>query len=218
MKASEASSAAILDPARDFVTIRERMERAPQIVQERLNRAVKALEKGGVQYAVVGGNAVGYWVGTVDEEAVRTTRDVDLMVARAQWAEVCQAMNAEGFVHRHVKGVDMFLDPLGPKKAIAAVHVIFAGERVNEKHEFPNPTLGNVTRFGEVLVLALPELVRMKLTSWRLKDQVQLEDMKGVGLLDGFAVESLPEVLRERFESIAMDSVEEAIREGKAEG
>ena len=30
--------------------------------------------------------------------------------------------------------------------------------------------------------------------------------------------ESLPEVLRERFESIAMDSVEEAIREGKAEG
>jgi hypothetical protein len=37
-------------------------------VRERLLRAIAALNRAGVAYAVVGGNAVASWVATVDEE------------------------------------------------------------------------------------------------------------------------------------------------------
>ena len=58
--------------------ILDRMERAVAKVRERLLRATRALNQAGVAYAVVGGNAVASWVATVDEGAVRNTRDVDL--------------------------------------------------------------------------------------------------------------------------------------------
>ena len=169
MKASEASSAAILDPARDFVTIRERMERAPQIVQDRLNRRGEGAGKGRSSVPVVGGNAVGYSVGThgsggdesdsrcgFDGRAHSMGRSLPGDRRGRIRSPACQR---GGYVSRPARAEE------GDSRSACD----FAGERVNEKHEFPNPTLGNVTRFGEVLVLALPELVRMKLTSWRLK-------------------------------------------------
>jgi hypothetical protein len=61
--------------------ILDRMERAVAKVGERLLRATAALNGAGVPYAVVGGNAVASWVATVDEGAVRNTRDVDLLVS-----------------------------------------------------------------------------------------------------------------------------------------
>jgi hypothetical protein len=60
----------------------ERMIRAVEKVRERLEKAVAALEAAGLPYAVVGGNAVANWVATVDEGAVRNTRDVDILVRR----------------------------------------------------------------------------------------------------------------------------------------
>lgn len=47
--------------------ILDRMERAVAKVRERLLRATSALNRAGIPYAVVGGNAVAYWVATVDE-------------------------------------------------------------------------------------------------------------------------------------------------------
>jgi hypothetical protein len=55
--------------------ILDRMERAPAKFRERLLRATAALNQAGIDYAVVGGNAVACWVATIDEGAVRTTRD-----------------------------------------------------------------------------------------------------------------------------------------------
>src|SRR6476469_3299259 len=63
--------------------ILDRMEKAVAKVRERLLRATKALNEAGIPYAVAGGNAVASWVATVDEGAVRNTRDVDLLVRRA---------------------------------------------------------------------------------------------------------------------------------------
>jgi hypothetical protein len=40
----------------------ERMFRAVELVQERLNRACRALREAKVPYAVIGGNAVAAWV------------------------------------------------------------------------------------------------------------------------------------------------------------
>ena len=60
-----------------------RMERAVEKVQERLQKSAAVLERAGVPYAIVGGNAVRIWVAQVDEVAVRTTKDVDILIRRA---------------------------------------------------------------------------------------------------------------------------------------
>ena len=83
----------------------------------------------GIPYAVVGGNAVASWVASVDEAAVRNTQDVDILLNRSDLEAAKQALAAAGFVFRHVKGIDMFLDGPGAK-ARDAVHIIFAGEKV----------------------------------------------------------------------------------------
>jgi hypothetical protein len=49
------------------------MVRAVEKVCERLLRATGALEKAGIPYAVIGGNAVAARVSRVDESAVRNT-------------------------------------------------------------------------------------------------------------------------------------------------
>ncbi len=64
----------------------ERALMAAEKVRERLRRATRALDGAGVAYAVVGGNAVAEWVARIDDEAVRNTRDVDLLVRRADFA------------------------------------------------------------------------------------------------------------------------------------
>src|SRR5436305_5323729 len=105
--------------------ILERMVRAVEKVRERLLRAAAALERAGVPYAVVGGNAVAAWVSRVDEAAVRNTRDVDLLIRRSDLDAAAAALAAAGFVRRHAMGVDRFID--GPyAKARDALHVVLA--------------------------------------------------------------------------------------------
>src|SRR5579863_8434312 len=101
----------------------QRMERAVQKVQERLERTAAALEKAGVPYAIIGGNAVRAWVAQMDEAAVRTTRDVDILLRRSDWPAALAAMERAGFIYRHTRGIDMFLDG-ADAKARDAVHVL----------------------------------------------------------------------------------------------
>src|SRR5271154_5536805 len=110
-----------------------RMIRAVEKVKERLLRAAAALEKAGVPYAVVGGNAVAAWVSRVDEAAVRNTQDVDILLRRSDLEAATAALAKAGFVYRHVSGIDMFLD--GPQaKARDAVHIVLAGEKVRPQY------------------------------------------------------------------------------------
>ena len=57
------------------------MVAAVEDVRERACRAARALQQAGIPHVVVGGNAVAAWVARVDQEAVRNTKDVDLLVA-----------------------------------------------------------------------------------------------------------------------------------------
>src|SRR5947209_15405058 len=88
----------------------ERALMAAEKVKERLRRATKALDSAGVPYAVAGGNAVAEWVARVDEDAVRNTRDVDLLVRRADLPAARAALEAAGFVYHHRLDVDTFVD------------------------------------------------------------------------------------------------------------
>lgn len=175
----------------------ERMLRAVERVRERLTRAVRALEEAGIPYALAGGNAVAAWVSRVDETAVRNTRDVDLLLRRADLPAAVAALARAGFIHRHAAGMDMFLD--GPDaRAGEAVHVIFAGEKVRDEYALPAPEVSESEATPEFRLLTLEALVRMKLTSFRDKDRVHLRDLIGVGLVDAAWLPRLPTELARR--------------------
>ncbi len=78
--------------------ILDRMERAVQNVRDRLLRATSVLNQAGVPYAVVGGHAVASWVATIDEGAVRNTRDFDLLVRREDLPALTAAFEQAGFL------------------------------------------------------------------------------------------------------------------------
>ena len=181
------------------VLLLDRMVSAVEKVRERLLRAANALEQARVPYAVVGGNAVAAWVASVDEAAVRNTRDVDILLRREDLARASAALEGEGFVYRHVRGVDMFLD--GPDtKARDAVHVLFAGEKVHPDDILPTPDISEAERAAFFRVLSLDALVGVKLNVFRTKDQMHLRDMLDVGLIDETWKAHYPPELAERLQ------------------
>ena len=91
----------------------ERALMAAERVKERLRRSTRALDGAGVPYAVAGGNAVAEWVARIDDEAVRHTRDVDLLVRRTDFDAARTALEAAGFIHHHLLDVEVFID--GPE-------------------------------------------------------------------------------------------------------
>ena len=82
----------------------ERMIAAVEDVRERAVRAARALQQAGIPHVVVGGNAVAAWVARVDREAVRNTKDVDLLVTRQDFARIIAELQAVGFIHQNVAG------------------------------------------------------------------------------------------------------------------
>ena len=177
------------------------MASAVQAVQERLLRAAGALEAAGIPYAVVGGNAVGIWVETVDKAAVRNTQDVDILIRRSDLPLVQTALRAVGFTYRHVGKLDIFLD--GPDaKMRDSVHIVFAGEKVKEHESFSNPDVSESVSARAFRVLSLDALVKIKLTAFRDKDRMHLRDFIDVGLVDSSWLSKLPTELAGRLKSI----------------
>jgi hypothetical protein len=161
----------------------ERALMAAENVKERLRRATRALDAAGVPYAVVGGNAVAEWVARVDEGATRNTKDVDILIDRADFDAFRGALETVGFIYHHIWGVDAFID--GPQgKPSEGVHLLFAGEKLKPSDLEELPTLEESERAIEFQVISLEGITRMKLIAWRRKDQVHLLDLIGVGLLD----------------------------------
>ncbi len=182
----------------------DRMVRAVEKVRDRLHRSTAALERAGVPYAVVGGNAVASWVARVDEAAVRNTQYVDILINRADLERAKAAMASAGFLFRHVKGIDMFLDGPGAK-ARDAVHIRYAAEKVRDTDLASSPGIDQAEATDSFRVVKLDSLVRMKLTSFRDKDRTHLRDMIEVGLIDESWLPGLPEPLAERLRVLLED-------------
>lgn len=179
-----------------------RMERAVEKVNERLRKTVRILEDAKVPYAVIGGHAVRAWVAQVDEAALRTTRDVDILVRPEDLAALTTAMTEAGFYHRNTAGLDMFVEQ-PDASARDAVHVLLVGnvERSGE----PNPDIVPAARANDFQTIALETLVRMKLNANRRKDQVHLLDMISLGMIDSSWLERFPLPLRVRLEELLND-------------
>ena len=87
----------------------ERMVRAVERVREQLARATAALEQAGIPYPW---SVVMPWPRglRVDEAAVRTTQDVNILIRQPDLEAVKTALGNIGFVYRHAAGFDLFLD------------------------------------------------------------------------------------------------------------
>jgi len=183
----------------------QRMVDAVEKVRDRLRRSTQALEHSAVPYAVIGGNAVAAWVAQVDEGAVRNTADVDILLRRGDLERAKLALTNAGFIYEQVAGVDMFLD--GPDATPRnAVHVIFAGEKVRREYALPAPDVSDSEQSPlGYRVLTLKALATMKLTSYRRKDQVHIQDFILVGLLDQSWTKRLPPELAARLQELLDD-------------
>jgi hypothetical protein len=180
------------------------MERAVERVNERLRKTVQILEHAKVPYAVVGGHAVRAWVAQVDEAAVRTTRDVDILVRPEDLAKLRQAMESAGFHFRQTSGLNMFVEH-PDASARDAVHVVLVGEMVRPDDIDPNPDIEPCETANDFRTISFESLVRMKLNSNRRKDQVHLLDMISVGLIDECWPTRFPNELGKRLQQLLDD-------------
>lgn len=165
-------------------------------------RLASALEKAGIPYQIIGGFAVFSHVEAVDPLAARLTRDVDITVDRERLPEVNTAVEPAGFQYRHVAGVDMLVDANEPK-ARSAVHIVFSNEKVRPEYVDSVPGISNPERSKRGYWIApVADLVRMKLTSFRLKDKVHVQDLDSARLITPEIEASLSDALRARLAEV----------------
>jgi hypothetical protein len=180
----------------------ERYVMAVEDVGRRLERIARALEEAGVPFALVGGQAVALWVATKDPAAVRTTKDVDLLLRRDDLPRARAAARVVGMDYFEVMGVGMFLERDDPHPR-SGVRLVWAGERVRPEHALPAPRMEERQTPGHwPPVVALGGLVRMKLMADRDQDRVHLRDLIEVGLVDRRLLAELPPDLARRLEAL----------------
>lgn len=171
-------------------------------VSRRLEAITGALERESVPYAIIGGQAVAIWVATVDPEAVRTTKDVDLLLARSDLSRARAAARNVEMDYFETMGVGMLLDRANPNPR-SAVHFVWSGELVRPGEPAAAPLVEEQVLIDDRWrVISLTGLVTMKLTAWRDQDRVHLHDLMGVGLIDEQVVRDLPAELAERWRSL----------------
>jgi len=153
-------------------------------------RLAEALLRAGIEYRVVGGFAAYMHVNEVEPIAARLTRDIDVAVDRNDLDAIIEAVRPFGFQYRHAAGVDMLVDATDPK-AHSAVHLLFV------------PDFSPAVRYSNgISLLSVADLLKMKLTSFRLKDRVHIQDLDGVGLITPDFEAQLSPVLKTRLAEV----------------
>ena len=169
-----------------------------------LHKITRVFSDAGIPYELIGGLAVLIRVEEVTPELTALTRDVDLMIRREDLERIKEAAAGHGFRYRHTAGVDMLLYG-ETDSARNAVHLIFSGELVRPNQAAPNPPIAPEKKQihgGEVMVIPVADLVRMKLSSYRLKDQVHIKSMDAARLITREIEAGLPTELSARLQHV----------------
>jgi hypothetical protein len=152
-------------------------------------RVETAFSCAGLEYRVVGGLATYLYVEEMEPDAGRLTKDIDIAVRREDLEAIAKAVEPFGLHYRHAAGVDMLVQAAEPS-ARRAVHLE------------PTPELGPCRTLQGVRLIPLVDLVRMKLTSFRAKDEAHLKDLDEAGLITAELETKLSTVLRERLAQV----------------
>ena len=178
----------------------DRMKRASDLVEDRLDRATSALSEAQIPYAVIGGLAVALWVRTADDGAGRGTPDIDLMVFPGGLDRATVAL-AKVFAFRE-----------GLRFGEASRVLQRSAVRLWSLDEtrFDADAFTRLVMLECLPTVALDDLVRAKITLWRRIDQVHLRDLIGnalipIGLVDATWLERLPAPLAARLQELLDD-------------
>ena len=96
----------------------------------------------------------------------------------------------------------MLVDAEAPK-AHSAIHLLFIKEKVRKEYAEAVPEFSPAVRYENgVSIIPVADLVKMKLTSYRLKDRVHIKDLDGVGLITPAIEAGLSAELRERLREV----------------
>jgi hypothetical protein len=187
-------------------SIWERYVMALEEVTDRLQRITSALDEAGVAYALVGGQAIALWVATKDPAAVRTTKDVDILLRREDLPKARAAAASVALDYFEVVGVGMFLERSDPHPR-KAVRLLWAGEKVRAEYPLASPSVDEreLLEPGKYVV-SLAGLVRMKLMSDRDQDRVHLRDLIDVGLIQRELLLTLPPDLGSRLDALLREA------------
>lgn len=178
---------------------------ALETVSQRLEKIVHAFEAAGVPYALVSGQAVALWVATKDPAAVRTTKDVDVLLRRDDLPLARAAALTVDMDYFEVLGVGMFLERGDPNPR-HAVHLVWAGEKVRPENHLPTPPIeARLPLEPGKHVVSLAALVAMKLEAFRDQDRVHLRDLIDVGLVGRDLLGGLPLPLAERLQNLLVE-------------
>lgn len=150
-----------------------------------LHRITGLLVAGQIPQQVVGELAVLIHVEEASPEHSPLTRDIDLMVRRDDLERVKLAAAKGGFRFCHTSGVDVLLyGAVGTGRN--SIHLVSGGEKVFPSYPAPSPDINPVIKVvdgKEVRVIAVADLLRMKLTANRRKDQVHVKALDAAGLI-----------------------------------
>jgi hypothetical protein len=184
----------------------EKFVMAVDDVTERMSRILGALNAAKLPFALVGGQAVAIWVATKDPDAVRVTKDVDILIRRQDLPAVRKAALSVDMEYFEVLGVGMFLDRDDPRPR-RAVHLLWAGEKVRPEYVLPSPSMDDILEvFPGKPVVSLIGLVRMKLMANRDHDRTHLRDMIDVDLVSRDMLAQLPPELSTRLDALLTES------------
>jgi len=90
----------------------------------------------------------------------------------------------------------------GEPSARRAVHLVFTGEKVRQDYAEPTPELGPYRTIKGIRLIPLADLIRMKLTSFRAKDEAHLKDLDEAGLVTPDIEAGLSPILGERLAQV----------------
>ncbi len=127
-------------------------------------RIEEAFAAAGLEYRVVGGLATYLYIEEVTPDAGRLTKDIEIAVRRVDLDRIGKAVEPFGLEYRRAAGLDVLIQS-ADGSARRAVHLIFSGEKIRPEYAEPAPALGAERRIQGVRVIALEDLIRMKLTS-----------------------------------------------------
>jgi hypothetical protein len=157
-------------------------EKRAQQLLDLARRIEEAFAAAGLEYRVVGGLAAYLYVEEAEPDAGRLTKDIDIVVRRGDLEQIAIAVEPFGLQYRHENGADM-LRQAGEPSFRRAVHLVFAGEKVRREHPEPAPELGPCRTIQQIRIIPLADLIRMKLTSFRAKDEAHINDLDEAGLI-----------------------------------
>ena len=178
------------------------LEEHQQWLLDLARRVCGTLSDAGIKYRMVGGMAVFFHVNMLDPIAARLTTGVDFAIEPVDLPRVAEAVRPLGLELGRDRGLNVLAGKVYDRVRTVG-HLVFVREKIRSGYCEPVPDFSQPTVSPEgFLLTSVHDLVRMKLTSYRIIDKVHLIDMDGVGLITPEIENALPEALRQRLQQV----------------